>query len=126
MRNESPADESPHPPPGFPTVTQFGTPLESWCGREALEEIKPKAGIGAPGRLPLAGGIRQDAYRQGLRVMGYFSGYTTPRETNARIKPLLAQGQNGFSITLDLPTESGLDSVGEITSVLRDERGAYR
>lgn len=125
MRNESPADESPHPPPGFPTVTQFGTPLESWYGREALEEIKPKAGIGGPGRLPFAGEIRQDMYRERLWVMGYYSGYTNPREMNARIKPLLAQGQKAFSVTLDLPTQSGL-SVGEITSVLRDEWRTYR
>lgn len=49
-------------------------------------------------------------YREGLWIMGQYSGYATPRETNARIKSLLAQGQKDFSIALDLPTQNGLDS----------------
>ena len=110
VRNESPEDKSPHPPPGFPTVTQSGIPLASWYGPEALEEVDPETGIGAPGRFPFTRGIRQDMYREGLWVMGQYSGYATPRETNARIKSLLAQGQKGFSFALDLPTQNGLDS----------------
>jgi methylmalonyl-CoA mutase N-terminal domain/subunit len=42
--------------------------------------------------------------------MGLYSGYASPRETNIRIKSLLAAGQKGFSIALDLPTQNGLDS----------------
>ncbi|MCY4620428.1 MAG: methylmalonyl-CoA mutase family protein [bacterium] len=122
MRNKSPEDKSPHPPPDFPTVTQSGIPLESWYGAEALEEIEPATDIGAPGRFPFTRGIRQDMYREGLWVMGQYSGYATPRETNARIKSLLAQGQKGFSIALDLPTQNGLDSddplaMGEVGKV---------
>jgi len=110
VRNESPEEKSPHPPPGFPTVTQSGIPLASWYGPEALEEIEPKDAVGVPGRFPFTRGIRQDMYREGLWIMGQYSGYATPRETNARIKSLLAQGQKGFSIALDLPTQNGLDS----------------
>ena len=50
--------------------------------------------------------------------MGQYSGYPNPRETTAPIKSLPAQGQRGFSIALDLRTQNGLDSVGEITYVL--------
>jgi methylmalonyl-CoA mutase N-terminal domain/subunit len=42
--------------------------------------------------------------------MGQYSGQSSPRETNERIKRLLANGQRGFSIALDLPTQIGLDS----------------
>ncbi len=110
MTNPSSGDNSPHPPPDFPTVTPSGIPLESWYGPDDLEGIDPETDIGAPGRFPFTRGIRPDMYRQGLWVMGQYSGYATPRETNARIKSLLAQGQKGFSIALDLPTQNGLDS----------------
>jgi methylmalonyl-CoA mutase N-terminal domain/subunit len=39
-----------------------------------------------------------------------YSGYATPRETNARFKALLSTGQTGLSIALDLPTQIGIDS----------------
>lgn len=49
-------------------------------------------------------------YRDELWVMGQYSGAASPKETNARIRSLLASGQRGFSIALDLPTQLGLDS----------------
>lgn len=63
-----------------------------------------------PGEFPFTRGISPEMYRERLWVMGQYSGYASPAETNARIKSLLAQGQRGFSIALDLPTQNGLDS----------------
>ena len=49
-------------------------------------------------------------YRDELWVMGQYSGAASAENTNKRIKALLASGQRGFSIALDLPTQLGLDS----------------
>lgn len=68
------------------------------------------ARIGEPGRRPFTRGIRRDMYRSEPWIMGMYSGYASPEETNQRIKSLLAQGQRGFSVALDLPTQNGLDS----------------
>lgn len=58
-------------------------------------------------------------YRDELWVMGQYSGAASAAVTNERIKTLLAKGQRGFSVALDLPTQLGLDSddplaVGEV------------
>ena len=52
----------------------------------------------------------------------WYSGYASPKETNARFKTLLKAGQTGLSIALDLPTQIGIDSddplaVGEVGKV---------
>jgi methylmalonyl-CoA mutase N-terminal domain/subunit len=66
--------------------------------------------VGLPGEPPFTRGIDPGMYREHLWVMGQYSGQATPQETNRRIRSLLAQGQKGFSIALDLPTQNGLDS----------------
>jgi methylmalonyl-CoA mutase, N-terminal domain len=63
-----------------------------------------------PGAFPYTRGIAPGLYRDDTWVMGLYSGYASPRETNVRIKSLLAAGQRGFSVALDLPTQNGLDS----------------
>lgn len=49
-------------------------------------------------------------YRSRLWTMRQFSGFSTPEETNARYRYLLAQGQTGLSVAFDLPTLMGYDS----------------
>ena len=49
-------------------------------------------------------------YLDDLWVMGMYSGFATPAETNKRFRKLLAAGQTGLSIALDLPTQLGMDS----------------
>jgi methylmalonyl-CoA mutase N-terminal domain/subunit len=66
--------------------------------------------LGFPGQAPYTRGPRPGMYRERLWVMGQYSGQSTPKETNRRIRSLLAQGQAGFSVALDLPTQNGLDS----------------
>ena len=44
-------------------------------------------------------------YREGLWVMGQYSGHASPKATNLRIRRLIEQGQKGFSVALDLPTD---------------------
>jgi methylmalonyl-CoA mutase, N-terminal domain len=66
--------------------------------------------LGLPGEEPYTRGRRAGMYRERLWVMGQYSGQSSPRETNRRIKELLARGQKGFSVALDLPTQNGYDS----------------
>jgi methylmalonyl-CoA mutase N-terminal domain/subunit len=42
--------------------------------------------------------------------MGQYSGFTSAKATNVRLRQLLENGQTGFSIALDLPTQMGLSS----------------
>jgi methylmalonyl-CoA mutase N-terminal domain/subunit len=72
--------------------------------------VDPEVDLGLPGEFPFTRGINAATYREQLWVMGQYSGYGTPKATNQRIRSLLDQGQRGFSIALDLPTQLGLDS----------------
>lgn len=75
-----------------------------------------------PGEYPFTRGIDPMMYRDHLWVMGQYSGFRTAEETNRRFKYLLGQGQTGFSIAMDLPTQLGMDSdhplaMGEVGKV---------
>ncbi len=63
-----------------------------------------------PGQFPYTRGIHPTMYRGRLWTMRQFAGFGTARETNARFKFLLAQGQTGLSTAFDLPTLMGVDS----------------
>jgi len=67
------------------------------------------AQIGEPGQYPFTRGIFPDGYRGRLWTMRQYSGFGTAEESNERYKFLLAQGQTGLSVALDLPTQCGLD-----------------
>jgi len=49
-------------------------------------------------------------YRGKVWTMRQYAGFGTARETNARFRYLLEQGQTGLSTAFDLPTQLGLDS----------------
>jgi methylmalonyl-CoA mutase N-terminal domain/subunit len=66
--------------------------------------------IGLPGTYPFTRGIDSNGYLREPWVMGMYSGRASPSVTNQRIRDLLANGQRGFSVALDLPTQNGLDS----------------
>jgi methylmalonyl-CoA mutase N-terminal domain/subunit len=58
-------------------------------------------------------------YRGKVWTMRMFSGFGTARDTNARFKYLLEQGQTGLSVAFDMPSLMGYDSdhprsVGEV------------
>lgn len=89
---------------GLPVAPLY-TPLVG-----AAEEKRYLEAVGLPGQHPYTRGIDAGMYREHLWVMGQYSGAATPKETNQRIKSLLVQGQRGFSIALDLPTQNGFDS----------------
>src|SRR5687767_8600350 len=88
----------------------------------SLEEVKPlytpaeltkldfERDISFPGEFPYTRGIHPTGYRGKLWTMRQFAGFSTPEETNARFKYLMAQGQTGLSVAYDLPTLMGYDA----------------
>ncbi len=67
------------------------------------------ARIGLPGEYPFTRGIFADGYQGRLWTIRQYSGFGTAEESNERYKFLLAQGQTGLSVALDLPTQCGFD-----------------
>ncbi|CAN5815787.1 methylmalonyl-CoA mutase family protein [soil metagenome] len=67
------------------------------------------AHIGAPGEYPFTRGIFPDGFQGRLWTIRQYSGFGTAEESNERYKFLLAKGQTGLSVALDLPTQCGLD-----------------
>jgi methylmalonyl-CoA mutase N-terminal domain/subunit len=90
--------------------SRSGLPIERAYGPTHWNPENFTAEVGMPGQYPYTRGISPLGYREKLWVMGQYSGFGTAEETNQRFRYLLEQGQTGFSIALDLPTQVGLDS----------------
>src|SRR5690349_22855374 len=56
-----------------------------------------------PGEFPYTRGIFADGYRGRLWTMRQYSGFGTAEESNQRYRFLLAPGQTGLSVAVDLP-----------------------
>ena len=65
---------------------------------------------GMPGEYPYTRGIRPTMYRGRLWTMRQYAGFSSARDTNARFRMLLENGQTGLSTAFDLPTQLGYDS----------------
>src|SRR5262245_15065892 len=63
-----------------------------------------------PGHYPYTRGIYPTMYSSRLWTMRQYAGFASARESNARYRFLLGQGQTGLSVAFDLPTQLGLDS----------------
>lgn len=91
--------------PGLDPVSRTGIPVPTSVGPEAVDEAR----IGQPGAYPFTRGIFPDGYQGRLWTIRQYSGFGTAEESNERYKFLLAQGQTGLSVALDLPTQCGYD-----------------
>ena len=89
-------------------VTSSGTPLEVAYGPH--DAPSGASSIGAPGLFPYTRGVQGTMYRGRLWTMRQYAGFSTARESNARYRYLLGQGQTGLSVAFDLPTQMGYDS----------------
>ena len=66
--------------------------------------------IGLPGEYPFTRHIMPTGYRGRLWTMRQYAGFGTVDETNERYKYLYKQGQTGFSVAFQLPSQEGYDS----------------
>jgi methylmalonyl-CoA mutase, N-terminal domain len=92
----------------FQTIS--GTELKGVYGPEDMKQFDYGTKLGQPGQYPFTRGITSEMYRENLWVMGQYSGFASAEEANKRYRYLIEQGQTGFSIALDLPTQMGYDS----------------
>jgi len=123
-RNQPQSDRQHRPERAPAFATDSGLALDPAYTPAGLEEqgFDPGRDLGDPGAFPYTRGIHPAMYRQDLWIMGQYSGFGSAEEANQRYKTLLAQGQTGFSIALDLPTQVGYDAdhplaLGEVGKV---------
>ena len=90
--------------------TISGTPVNNIYSPKDINDFKYEEKLADPGSYPFTRGITKEMYRENFWVMGQYSGFSTPEEANKRYRYLIEQGQTGFSIALDLPTQMGYDS----------------
>jgi len=102
IRAKSPERLPVFTPPPSPPVKALYTPLD-------LGEREYSESLGFPGSIPSPGDPADDV-RGRLWTMRQYAGFGTARESNARYRYLLEQGQSGLSVAFDLPTQIGYDS----------------
>ncbi|MRR36340.1 methylmalonyl-CoA mutase, partial [bacterium] len=100
--------KSPERLPEF-TTASF-TPVKALYTPLDLSEREYSESLGFPGEYPFTRGIQPTMYRGRLWTMRQYAGFGTARESNARYRYLLEQGQSGLSVAFDLPTQIGYDS----------------
>lgn len=101
------------PEPGQPGAR---TPSGIEVPEVATPDAVDAAHVGAPGQYPFTRGIFENGYRGRLWTFRQYSGFGSAEETNERYKFLIAQGQTGLSVALDLPTQCGYDPTDSMAS----------
>jgi methylmalonyl-CoA mutase, N-terminal domain len=100
--------KSPEREKGFSTASF--TPVEPLYTSLDHDAASDPERLGFPGEYPFTRGIQPTMYRGRLWTMRQYAGFGTARESNARYRYLLEQGQSGLSVAFDLPTQIGYDS----------------
>ncbi|MGO8817955.1 MAG: methylmalonyl-CoA mutase [Terriglobia bacterium] len=91
-------------------LTGWGLELKRFYTPQDLAGWDYEDQAGYPGEYPYTRGIYPSLYRSRLWTMRQYAGFGSARESNARYRYLLSQGQTGLSVAFDLPTQIGLDS----------------
>lgn len=93
-------------------VLQSGIHVKPVYTQKDLEEVgfDPAKDLGAPGEYPFTRGIHAGGYRSREWTTRQYTGFGTPKETNALFKMMISHGQTGLNVAFDLPTQMGLDS----------------
>jgi methylmalonyl-CoA mutase, N-terminal domain len=66
--------------------------------------------------FPYRSGITGKSYAEEPWIIGQYSGYTSPEQTNQRFRKLIAVGQQGLAVAMDLPTQLGMDPDNELAA----------
>jgi len=91
-------------------ITGSGLELKRFYTPQDLAGWDYEDAAGYPGEYPYTRGVYPSLYRSRLWTLRQYAGYGSARESNARYRYLLSQGQTGLSVAFDLPTQIGLDS----------------
>jgi methylmalonyl-CoA mutase N-terminal domain/subunit len=103
-------------------TTQSFTHVKPIYSPADIDEFAYNDKIGFPGVYPFTRGVQPTMYRGRFWTMRQYAGFGTAKESNARYRYLLEQGQSGLSVAFDLPTQIGYDSddpmaLGEVGKV---------
>jgi methylmalonyl-CoA mutase N-terminal domain/subunit len=90
--------------------TASGLEVKDCYTKQDIDNFNDGEKLGNPGDYPFTRGVYNTMYRQRLWTMRQYAGFGTAEDSNKHFKYLLAQGQTGLSVALDLPTQIGLDS----------------
>jgi methylmalonyl-CoA mutase N-terminal domain/subunit len=94
--------------------TDSGIPLETLHTPLDLPNWDYAQKLGLPGEPPFTRGVQPTMYRGRPWTMRQYAGFGDAKESNARYRYLLEQGQTGLSVAFDLPTQMGFDSDGPL------------
>ncbi|HPD56422.1 MAG TPA: methylmalonyl-CoA mutase family protein [Smithellaceae bacterium] len=99
-----------------------GEPIERLYTPLDVSDFDYNDQLGYPGGYPFTRGVQPTMYRGRFWTMRQYAGFGSARESNARYRYLLEQGQTGLSVAFDLPTQAGYDSdhplsMGEVGKV---------
>ena len=92
----------------FTTVSM--EPVDVLYTEADVAGIDAERELGFPGEPPYTRGVHPTLYRSKLWTMRQFVGFGSARDTNARNRYLLAEGQSGLSVAFHLPNLMGIDS----------------
>ncbi len=103
-------------------TTWSGIPVECLYTPAENAGLDYESKIGYPGEYPYTRGVQPNMFRGRFWTMRQYAGFGSAKETNARYRYLLGQGQTGLSVTFHLPTQAGYDSdhplsMGEVGKV---------
>ncbi|HOI95852.1 MAG TPA: methylmalonyl-CoA mutase family protein [Syntrophobacter fumaroxidans] len=112
--------KSPESKKAFTTIS--GAPVERLYTPADVAGIDYEKHIGFPGEFPFTRGVQPTMYRGRYWTMRQYAGFGSAKDTNARYRYLLQQGQTGLSVAFHLPTQAGYDSdhplsMGEVGKV---------
>jgi methylmalonyl-CoA mutase N-terminal domain/subunit len=99
-----------------------GIPIERLYTPEDVQDMDYEKDLSFPGEYPFTRGVQPTMYRGRFWTMRQYAGFGSAKETNARYRYLLEQGQTGLSVAFHLPTQAGYDSdhplsMGEVGKV---------
>lgn len=90
--------------------TFSGIPVRRMYGPEDRHDEQYLAKVGFPGEFPFTRGVQSTGYRGKMWTRRPITGFRSARDTNERVKQLLAGGQSGLHFVFDYPTLAGYDS----------------
>jgi len=99
-----------------------GIPIERLYTPEDVKDLDYGKELSFPGEYPYTRGVQPTMYRGRFWTMRQYAGFGSAKDTNARYRYLLEQGQTGLSVAFHLPTQAGYDSdhplsMGEVGKV---------
>src|SRR5438128_11660656 len=82
-----------------------GAPMERVYTPEHVEDVDYVSELGFPGEFPYTRGVQPTMYRGRRWTMRQYAGFGSASETNRRYRYLLAHGQTGLTVIVDLTTQ---------------------